>query len=132
MTLEAGAEWKLPPASAGVNRSLYFYSGSSIQIADKNFSSHQAIELDSEQEVILKNGDTISHLLLLQGKPINEPVVQHGPFVMNTQGEIREAMTEYQQTQFGGWPWSSYEHIHPREKGRFALYPDGNEEVRPL
>jgi quercetin 2,3-dioxygenase len=128
--LQAGAEWKLPLASASVNRSLYFYRGDSIQIAEKNFTSHQAIELQAEQEVRLKNGATESHLLLLQGKPINEPVAQYGPFVMNTQAEIQQAMTEYQQTEFGGWPWPSHEHVHAREKSRFAKYPDGTEEVR--
>jgi hypothetical protein len=68
--------------------------------------------------------------LLLQGKPILEPVVQHGPFVMNTSAEIQQAMQEYQQTQFGGWPWPNYENVHPREKNRFALYPNGKEETR--
>jgi redox-sensitive bicupin YhaK (pirin superfamily) len=128
--LEAGATWKLPSASLTVNRSLYFYKGEAIKIDEKNFSSHQAMELHANEEVILKNGSAESYLLLLQGKPINETVVQHGPFVMNTQQEIQQAMREYQQTEFGGWPWPSYEHVHPREKSRFARYPDGAEEVK--
>jgi quercetin 2,3-dioxygenase len=128
--MEAGATWSLPKASANINRSLYFYDGASIKIAEKNFSTHQAIELHADQEVILENGNTESYLLLLQGNPINEPVVQHGPFVMNTQAEIQQAMNEYRQTEFGGWPWPSYEHVHPREKTRFAKYPDGKEEIK--
>lgn len=128
--MDADAQWKLPTASAGVNRSLYFYDGTSIQIADQNFSTHQAIELHADHEVALQNGNSESFLLLLQGKPIVEPVAQYGPFVMNTQAEIQQAMKEYQQTQFGGWPWPSYEHVHPREKGRFARYPNGVEEVK--
>jgi redox-sensitive bicupin YhaK (pirin superfamily) len=129
--LEEGAQWNLPKANSQVNRSVYFYSGTSIQIAEKNFTSRQAIELHADQDVILINGDKEAHLLLLQGKPINEPVVQHGPFVMNTQAEIQQAMTEYRQTQFGGWPWSSYEQVHSQDKSRFAKYPDGKEEVKP-
>jgi redox-sensitive bicupin YhaK (pirin superfamily) len=128
--MEPNAEWTLPKASAFVNRSLYFYDGGSVQIADKKFSSHQAVDLHPDQSVVLTNGNTESSFLLLQGKPIGEPVVQHGPFVMNSQAEIQQAMDEYRQTQFGGWPWKSYEHVHPREKGRFALYPDGKEEVK--
>lgn len=128
--MEAGAQWKIPTASAAVNRSLYFYDGNSIQISGQNFSTQLAIELHADQEVVLQNGNSESYLLLLQGKPIGEPVVQYGPFVMNTQTEIQQAMSEYQRTQFGGWPWPSYEHVHPREKGRFAKYPDGVEEVR--
>ncbi|MBK5280255.1 MAG: pirin family protein [Bacteroidia bacterium] len=128
--MEAGAKWMLPTASATVNRSLYFYKGESIQLAEKNFTSHQAVELHADFDVELKNGNDESYLLLLQGNPINEPVVQQGPFVMNTQAEIQQAMTEYRQTEFGGWPWPSYEHVHPRAKSRFAKYPDGKEEVR--
>lgn len=128
--MEPGAVWTLPAASAEANRTLYFYEGNSMDIAGRPFSTHQAIELYADKPVELKNGSTDSYLLLLQGKPINEPVVQHGPFVGNTQADIQEAFREYQQTQFGGWPWPSYEHVHPRERGRFALYPDGKEEVR--
>lgn len=127
--LDADASWTLPSASEAVNRSLYFYSGSSIDIGEKNFTSHQAIELHADQKVPLKNGNSVSWLLLLQGRPINEPVVQYGPFVMNTQAEIQQAMAEYRQTEFGGWPWPTHEHVHPREKSRFARYPDGKEEV---
>lgn len=130
--MDPGAQWTLPLASASVNRSLYFYDGDTVQIADKKFSTHQAVDLHADQPVVLINGNTESSFLLLQGKPIGEPVVQHGPFVMNSQAEIQQAMNEYRQTEFGGWPWSSYEHVHPREKSRFALYPDGKEEVKIL
>lgn len=128
--MEAGAQWVLPSASSEVNRSLYFYDGDSISIADKQFNVFQAIELYANKEVILQNGNKNSSLLLLQGKPISEPVAQYGPFVMNTHAEIQQAMSEFQQTQFGGWPWPTYEHVHPREKSRFAKYPNGVEEVR--
>ena len=128
--MEPGALWTLPAASAEANRTLYFYEGNSMDIAGQAFSTHQAVELYADMPVALKNGSTESYLLLLQGKPINEPVVQHGPFVGNTQADIQEAFREYQQTQFGGWPWPSYEQVHPRERGRFARYPDGKEEVR--
>ncbi|MBX2966562.1 MAG: pirin family protein [Cyclobacteriaceae bacterium] len=128
--MEAGAHFKLPCASAFVNRSLYFYSGETISIAGQQVTKPQAVELYADQDVELISGNTDCYLLLLQGKPIGEPVVQHGPFVGNTQEDIQQAFRDYQQTQFGGWPWSTYEHVHPREKGRFARYPDGREEVR--
>ena len=67
---------------------------------------------------------------MLQGKPIGEPVAQYGPFVMNTQQEIQEAMADYRRTQFGGWPWPSNDHVHPRESGRFAKHADGREEIK--
>lgn len=128
--MEPGATWTLPTASASVNRSLYFYEGTTLQIDDKKFNTHQAVELRADVAVTLINGDEPAFLLLLQGKPIGEPVVQYGPFVMNSQAEIQQAYAEYQETEFGGWPWPSYEHVHPRTKSRFAKYPDGTEVVK--
>ncbi|MCU0396975.1 MAG: pirin family protein [Cyclobacteriaceae bacterium] len=130
--LSANAEWTLPLASSQANRSLYFYSGNSIQIDATEFNSFQCFELEANRPTTLINGAEESLLLLLQGKPIGEPVVQYGPFVVNKQSEVQQVMSEYQRTQFGGWPWSSYEHVHDRQRQRFALYPNGKEETRPL
>lgn len=128
--MEANAKWSIPSVAGKVNRSLYFYEGTSMEVGERVFTTPIAIELDTNQEVTLKNGSSVSQLLLLQGKPIEEPIAQHGPFVMNTPAEIQEAFIEYQRTQFGGWPWPSYEHVHSREAGRFARYPDGHLEKK--
>jgi quercetin 2,3-dioxygenase len=130
ISLDAHAQWKLPAASGTVNRSLYFYKGDSLHLEGQEFTRHQAIELVADKAATLVNGGSESFLLLLQGKPINEPVVQYGPFVGNSQEDIQEAMQVYQATQFGGWPWPTEEHVHPREMGRFAKYPDGVEVIK--
>ncbi|WP_378172051.1 pirin family protein [Aquimarina sp. SS2-1] len=121
------AEYTFPNASKGVNRSIYFFKGNEIQSEGYTIPVNHELITQAEKELTIKNGDTESHFLLLQGKPINEPVAKQGPFVMNNQQEIREAILEYQQTQFGGWPWPSYDYTHDKNKGRFALYPDGSE-----
>ncbi len=128
--MQPGSSWNLPPASAGVNRSLYFFEGQSVKVDGQTFEKHQAFELTADAPLTVVNGPKASRLLLLQGKPISEPVVQYGPFVGNSREDIQRAYSDFQETQFGGWPWPSTDHVHPREKSRFALYPDGREETK--
>ncbi len=123
--IDANSTYTLPKADSEVNRTLYFYEGSEIVLEGQTILPNHGIELDPSQNIEIKvKGDT-AHFLMLQGKPIDEPVVQHGPFVMNTQEEIRATMKDYGLTQFGGWPWPHADNVHGREKGRFAKYPDG-------
>lgn len=130
ITMEAEAELTIPATEKGINRSLYFFKGSKITIDDDSINVYHGIDLNPEEEVTIKNGDAEGQLLMLQGRPINENVVQHGPFVMNTNEEINEAMMDYQKTQFGGWPWPNSGPVHPRSMGRFARYADGSEEMK--
>lgn len=123
--LEAGASWTAPPAQTPVNRTFYFYEGSTIKIDGQEVQAKKAIKVQADQEISIEAGAREAHILMLQGKPIDEPVVQYGPFVANTQGEIRQAMLDFQSNQFGGWPWPSHEHVHARDKGRFAKFADG-------
>lgn len=123
--VNGGSEYTLPKASSEVSRTLYFYEGSEIFFGDKKVNPNFGIVLDPTQEVTLKTGSEKAHFILLQGKPIGEPVAKYGPFVMNTDEEIQKAMEEYRLTQFGGWPWPYADHVHDKDRGRFALYPDG-------
>ncbi len=125
LTMEPGARFTLPRASAAVNRVLYFFAGSAVRVADRTFNAHALAAVRPDADVVLENGERPAELLLLQGRPIGEPVVQHGPFVMNTPEEIREAIRDYQRDQFGGWPWPADDPVHPREAGRFARHADG-------
>ncbi len=125
ITINPGQELAIPGTKVGHNRSLYFYEGKEIHIEDNTITVEHGIDLQAEKDLLIENGEVETHLLLLQGKPIGEPVAKYGPFVMNTQEEIQQAMQEYRLTQFGGWPWPYPDNVHDREKGRFALYPDG-------
>jgi quercetin 2,3-dioxygenase len=130
LKLSPGVVWTLPAASTDVARVLYFFKGESINVAGQSVKARHAIQLRSDLACELTNGDAESELLLLQGRPIGEPVAQHGPFVMNTQAEIQQAFADYQRTQFGGWPWGQSDPVHPRETGRFAKHADGRLEER--
>ena len=125
-----GARWVLPAAAGdNTNRQLYFFKGASVSVAGELINSHAAIELRANTAVELVNDSSAAaEFLLLQGKPIGEAVAQYGPFVMNTQAEIAQAMQDYQRTQFGGWPWPDEAPVHGRDPARFARQPGGREE----
>lgn len=126
--MEAGAVWKLPPASAGINRTIYFYEGSILDISGTAIAAYHAVELQPDAAVTLTAGKDNVSILLLQGKPIGEHVIQYGPFVMNTKEEIKQAFEDYHKTQFGGWPWPKADQVHERSRKRFAKYADGTTE----
>ena len=128
--MEAGATWTLPKTVEGVNRMLYFYEGAALTLAGENIKPYTAVQLVPTMDVLLVagGGEEVS-ILVLQGKPIGEQVIQYGPFVMNTKEEIKQAFDDYHATEFGGWPWPKYDQVHPRNKSRFAHHADGKEEA---
>jgi quercetin 2,3-dioxygenase len=138
MTIQPGGTFTLPKAKAGkhVNRSLFYIEGASGILVDgqsvpaKSVLTMDAtfnVEIELPASVASENGQ----FLLLQGKPISEPVAQHGPFVMNTQREIEQAFADYRRTLFGGWPWPRDDMVFPSDKGRFALL-GGTETTPPI
>jgi len=128
--MDANAIWTLPAAAAGINRTLYYYQGEGMTLDGKSIPRYHAIEVQPDMALSIKAGNNPTSILLLQGKPIGEPVIQYGPFVMNTKEEIQQAFDDYHLTKFGGWPWPKYDQVHPRDKGRFARHADGKEEVK--
>lgn len=128
--MQTGATFTLPKASAGINRTLYFYEGNQIKLSGNTITKYHAVQLKSDMEVIIEGGTEETSILILQGKPINEPVMQYGPFVMNTKEEINQAFEDYHKTQFGGWPWPKYDQVHDRTKTRFAKHADGKIEIK--
>jgi redox-sensitive bicupin YhaK (pirin superfamily) len=125
ITIDPGARCELPPGKSGSRRKLFFYKGETITIDGKPVSAGNSFEVKADQPLVMEKGPETARLLLLQGKPIDEPVVQYGPFVMNTEAEIRAAFDDYRKTRFGGWPWERSDQVHPRGEGRFAKYRDG-------
>lgn len=130
--MQAQGRWRLPAAqTARTRRQLYFFQGSTLTIAGQTVQAGHAIELAADQAVDLHNGDSQAELLLLQGRPLGEPVVQHGPFVMNSQADIVQAFHDYRANGFGGWPWPDNAPVHAPEAGRFARHADGRTESAP-
>lgn len=125
LELSAHARCELPAVPDGVLRTLYFFRGDRIEVDGRPLSEHLALEFDGSAPITLQAGESPCELLLLQGRPIREPVAHHGPFVMNEPRELMEAMYDYQRTRFGGWPWPDEEPVHDRDTGRFAQHADG-------
>ena len=133
LKLDAGARWTMPAArGAQTKRMLYWFVGKGLRIGGQDVAGHAALELDASNAWEIENtGDDAVELVLLQGRPIGEPVAKYGPFVMNNQAEIMQAMLDYRRTQFGGWPWGSSDPVHGPEVRRFARHPGATEEDVP-
>jgi quercetin 2,3-dioxygenase len=126
ISMEPGATWTLPKAvGEHTVRVLYFFDGVDLLVDRATLAKSHAAVLAVDQDLELQAGSAAVRCLVLQGRPIGEPVARYGPFVMNTDAEIRQAFTDYQQTQFGGWPWPKDDPTHDADQGRFARHPDG-------
>jgi redox-sensitive bicupin YhaK (pirin superfamily) len=127
--VEPGATWTLPAARHPETvRTLYVYDGGGLTAGTTPIAYATAAVLDASSPVELAS-PAGAEALVLQGRPIGAPVARYGPFVMNTDAEIRQAFEDYRRTEFGGWPWPSDEPVNPAEQGRFARRPDGSVEV---
>lgn len=125
--MEPNAKLVLFKGPLTINRNLYYYQGeASIMIDDVNIDSKHHVKLMGHQDIIIHNGSKDSYFILLEAEPINEPVFQYGPFVMSTKEEVVKAYQDYQETQFGGWPWNRFDPVNEAGSGRFAQYSDGS------
>jgi len=75
---------------------IYVIKGE-INLSSEKVSAGQFIALTEGNEVNLTSADAGAHFILVAGKAINEPIVQHGPFVMNTEEEINQAIKDYRE-----------------------------------
>ncbi|MFN3202721.1 MAG: pirin family protein [Bradymonadia bacterium] len=128
MKLDPGTRWVMPEVEDDVERSLYVFLGDTVKIAGREVKRGHRVVLAGGLPVPIEAGAAPVQMLLLQGRPIKEPIARRGPFVMNTPNEIRQAFVDYQRTRFGGWPWPRPDPVHQREEGRFALHADGRVE----
>jgi len=82
---------------AGHNAFLYVYEGEALVGESRQPVARRAAGLLSDGEKVrIEAGAALARVLLLAGKPLREPVVQYGPFVMNTREESEQAIADYQ------------------------------------
>jgi quercetin 2,3-dioxygenase len=130
---DAGGQWMLP-AAAGPDtvRTVYVFDGGTLAIDGHELPAGTGALVRCDRPVQAVAGDARVECLVLQGRPIAEPVARYGPFVMNTRAEIEQAFRDYQRTGFGNWPWGVDDPVHGTAKRRFARHADGRTEERPL
>jgi quercetin 2,3-dioxygenase len=129
IALEPKAGLTLPPATDGrTKRTLYVFRGGAVRVDGEGVTSGLAASVRPDVALRLEADDAGAEVLLLQGRPIAEPVVQYGPFVMNSRAGIEQTFEDYRRTGFGGWPWKRDDPVHPRDEGRFARHADGRVE----
>ena len=129
IAMEDGAVWTLPPARDGRTvRTLHQFAGKGLKVAGNDVPGPAAVQVQADESITIEANRGPIEILLLQGRPIGEPVAQYGPFVMNTRAELEQAFRDYQRTQFGGWPFPDNAPVHPRGQGRFAKHADGRVE----
>jgi quercetin 2,3-dioxygenase len=99
--LPANAEFEAPVAEAD-NAFVYLYEGDAgVGAGDVHLARRSAALLGQGDTVRLHAGAQGARFLLLTGVPTREPVVQYGPFVMNTRAQIEEAIADYQSGALG-------------------------------
>ncbi|MFM7045077.1 MAG: pirin family protein [Ilumatobacteraceae bacterium] len=135
VVMEPGAVTALPAAQgADTVRVLYVFGGSITGDGAEIAAPTGAVAADADA-LSLTAGAQGAEVLVLQGRPIGEPVAQYGPFVMNTRAEIEQAFADYRATGFGGWPWDRPDPVHGEAldaggRGvRFARHADGRLDV---
>ena len=101
LRLDEGGGLTLPPAADGGSRVVYLFEGSTT-VADQVIGPETGVVVDPAAEIGLVGGPGGSEALVLQGRPIGEPVARYGPFVLNDEAGIRQAMADYQRHRVRG------------------------------
>ncbi|MEE8603726.1 pirin family protein [Euzebya tangerina] len=133
-----GASWQ-PPVAAhpDTRRVVYVFGDGVVRINGQELTGGNGAVIrcdvpvtitDDTPGAALTDDGHAAEVLILGGRPIDEPIVQYGPFVMNTKAEIAKAYDDYSETGFGGWPWAAADPNHGHEVKRFAKHADGRVE----
>lgn len=123
--MDPGAKYTIPYVSETLNRSLYFIKGDKLSIDSEILLNNEYAFLSGD-EINLENiGTEKTQILLLEAEPIDGPIIAYGNYVMNSMDEIKKAYEDFNETEFGGWPFKSREVYHSSGEKRFEKHPNG-------
>lgn len=93
ISLQANTVFK-PAMQAGRSGFVYVFEGS-LLLGETRLDAHTLAVIEADQTVPIRAGAQGARYLLVSGRPLHEPIVQYGPFVMNTRQEIEQAFSDY-------------------------------------
>jgi redox-sensitive bicupin YhaK (pirin superfamily) len=99
ISLDAGAQVSVP-LPEGHSAFVYVFDGKEAKVAGEILSRSELAVLSKGDQVVLSATDAPARVLLVAAKPLNEPVARYGPFVMNTQQQIHEAVADFRAGKF--------------------------------
>jgi redox-sensitive bicupin YhaK (pirin superfamily) len=99
VSLQPGARFALA-LPVGHHGFAYVFEGESALVGGERLQRSELGVLSDGEQLQLAGGDKPSRLLVVAGKSLNEPVARYGPFVMNTQAQIHEAITDFRAGRF--------------------------------
>lgn len=137
LQLPPGGAWTLPAYSGsgglqGLHRNIYFFSGPGASVDGASLKGRKKVKVRPDRDVrITADASGPADFLILQGRDLNEPVVQGGPYVAASRDELMQAEKDFRKTGFGGWRFDTDAPVQPRDAPRFMRYTDGRVEERP-
>lgn len=123
ISMEKGSSLDINQVSETLNRNLYLYHGEAIEIDGEEIRGKKSIKLEGNADIKIEAKDDVK-LLLLEAEPLNEPILNDGPMVMNTEEEVLQGYRDFWDNQYGGWPWKEASPVHDKEEGRFSAVVD--------
>jgi len=148
LDLDPGSEVRLDAPADGSHRVLYVHRGAGVHLTtpsdrargsvEEVRPSHLANRVGAATGAVVDNttglvvsAEESTGVLVLQGRPIAEPTLAHGPFVLNDRAGVQQAMDDYRRTGFGEWTWGRQDPDHGPDASRFARHADGRVEHPP-
>ncbi|HJU08132.1 MAG TPA: pirin-like C-terminal cupin domain-containing protein, partial [Rhodanobacteraceae bacterium] len=99
VSLQAGAKVSIP-LPENHNAFAYVFEGEGVRLGDEQIARGELAVLSPGDSIELAANDKPARVLVVAGKPLNEPVAKYGPFVMNTPEQIVQAIRDFQAGNF--------------------------------
>ncbi len=124
VTLPPASGVTLPPAVRPDNqRTLFVPAGKGLHLAGQKIGANRRVRVVAQMTLALTNdGPDEAVVMVMQGVPLEEPMVRSTVYVTNTIEELHQAKRDFQRTEFGGWPWPNRQPMHGAGFARFARY----------